>query len=91
MKVIEHADAASLWSVAESFLACDPANNTHQLSAVKRILDLGAHDGQRFFSVEANGDLLGSAVRVDTKTLFLSVMADDAVTVLADHLARAER
>lgn len=86
MKVIEHADAASLWRVAETFLARDPANNTHQLSTMKRILDLGAHDGQRFFSVEANGDLLGSAVRVDTKTLFLSVMADDAATALADHL-----
>ena len=42
MIVVEYADAPTLWHEAEAFLTRDPANNTHQLSAIKRILDLGA-------------------------------------------------
>lgn len=86
MNVVEHSDATSFWRLVEAFLAQDPANNTHQLSALKRILDLGARQGERFFSVGSGDSLLGSAVRVDTKTLFLSVMPDEAVTALGDYL-----
>lgn len=87
MTVVEHADAPTLWREAEAFLSRDPANNTHQLSAIKRILDLGARGGERFFAVhDDQGALTGSAVVVDTQTLFLSVMAADVVTSLAAHL-----
>ena len=86
MNVAELPDAASLWLVAEGFLARDPANNTHQLSAIKRILDLGARSGERFFSVTSDQGLVGCATCVDTRTLFLSVMADDATAALGDYL-----
>ena len=86
MKIIEHATAASLWAVAEPLLAADPANNTHQLSALSRILQLGARHGERFFAVELDGMLVGCATLVDTQTLFLSVMPDEAATALATWL-----
>ena len=89
MIVTECADAATLWREAEAFLSRDPANNTHQLSAIKRILDLGANGGQRFFAVRQQEVLVGSAVVVDTQTLFTSVMDAAVVTVLAAHLRDA--
>jgi predicted GNAT family acetyltransferase len=86
MKVVEHADAASLWRVAENFLAHDPANNTQQLSALMRVLDLGAKHNERFFSVATADRLQGCATCVDSKGLFLSVMPDEAAVALGDHL-----
>ena len=90
MIVIEHADAPTLWRECEVFLSRDPANNTHQLSAIKRILDLGARGGERFFAVWQHDALVGSAVVVDTQTLFMSVMDIDVVTALATHLCDAK-
>ena len=90
MIVTEYADAPTLWREAEAFLSRDPANNTHQLSAIKRILDLGARGEERFFAVRNDHDaLVGSAVVVDTQTLFLSVMSRDVVASLAAHLRDA--
>ncbi len=87
MKVMEYGDAPTLWRDAEAYLSRDPANNTHQLSSIKRILELGARGGERFFAVlDDQGALIGSAVVVDTQTLFLAVMARDAVASLATHL-----
>lgn len=86
MKFVEHKDAASLWRIAEAFLALDPANNTHQLSALKRILEQGARHGERFFSVSVNDKLLGCATYVDSKALFLSVMPDEVAVALGDSL-----
>ena len=91
MTVIEYSDAPALWRDAAAFLARDPANNTHQLSAIKRILDVGARGGERCFAVQDDqGALTGSAVVVDTKTLFLSVMTHDVVGALAAHLRDAK-
>jgi RimJ/RimL family protein N-acetyltransferase len=91
MNVVEYADAPTLWREAEAFLSRDPANNTHQLSAIKRVLDLGARGGERFFAVrDFHDELVGSAVLVDTQTLFLSVMTCEVVTSLAAHLRDAE-
>ncbi len=90
MTVIEVSDAPTLWLEAEAFLSRDPANNTHQLSAIKRILDLGARGGERFLAVRNDNDeLTGSAVVVDTQTLFLSAMTRDVVSALATHLRDA--
>ena len=90
MIVTEYADVPTLWREAEAFLSRDPANNTHQLSAIKRILDLGARGGERFFAVRAEHDVLvGSALVVDTQTLFMSLMDADVVTALATHLRDA--
>ena len=87
MNVVEYADAPTLWREAEAFLSRDPANNTHQLSAIKRILDLGTRGGERFIAVRDEHDsLVGSAVVVDTQTLFLSLMDKTVVTALALHL-----
>ena len=86
MIVTECADAPTLWREAEVFLSRDPANNTHQLSAIKRILDLGARGGERFFAVRQQEALVGSAVVVDTQTLFTAVMDAAVVTALATHL-----
>lgn len=91
MKVQELADVSALWSAAETYLASDPANNTHQLSAAKRILDLGALHGERFFVVWADDEgsrLVASAIYVDSKALFLAVMPPDAAQALA-HFLRA--
>ena len=91
MTVVEYEDAPTLWRDAEAFLSRNPANNTHQLSAIKRILDLGARGGERFFAVlDDHGSLTGSAVVVDTQTLFLSVMHIDVVASLAAHLRDVE-
>lgn len=87
MIVTERADAPTLWREAEAFLSHDPANNTHQLSAIKRILDLGARGAERFFAIHNEGDVMvGSALVVDTQTLFMSVMEADVVSALARHL-----
>ncbi len=86
MKLVEQPTAAALWAIAEALLAADPANNTHQLSALKRILDQGARHGERFFAVESAGELAGCATIVDTQTLFLSVMPEAAATALGTWL-----
>lgn len=86
MKVVEHATAASLWATSGSSLADDPANNTHQLSALSRILRQGARHGERFFAIESGGVAVGCATVVDTQTLFLSVMPDAAAAALASWL-----
>jgi predicted GNAT family acetyltransferase len=89
MKVRELADVGALWHAAEAYLSRDPANNTHQLSAAKRIMDLGARYGERFFVVyadDAESELIGSAIYVDSKALFLAVMPPEAASALALHL-----
>ena len=91
MTVVECGDALTLWRDAKDYLALDPANNTQQLSAIKRILDLGARGGERFFAVrDEDGVLVGSAVVIDTQTLFLSLMGAAVVTALAAHLRDAK-
>jgi predicted GNAT family acetyltransferase len=77
MKVVVHTDAQSLWNSVEALLCRDPANNTHQLGALMRLIDRGAHHGQQYFAIQATdaaSDIVGSAVIVDTRTVFLSVM-----------------
>ena len=89
MTVRELPDVAALWHVAEAYLSGDPANNTHQLSAAKRIMDLGARYGERFFVVytdDTESELVGSAIYVDSKALFLAVMPPAAASALALHL-----
>jgi predicted GNAT family acetyltransferase len=93
MKVVELHDVAAFWRATESYLSRDPANNTHQLSATKRLMDLGANHGERFFIVRTNADagaddhaLIASAIYFDTKTLFLAVMPPEAVSAIALHL-----
>ena len=89
MKVRELPDVATLWLAAEAYLARDPANNTHQLSAAKRIMDLGARHGERFFVVytdNTESELVASAIYVDSKALFLAMMPPEAAGALARHL-----
>ena len=89
MKVRELPDVAALWHAAEAYLSSDPANNTHQLSAAKRIMELGARYGERFFVVyvdDAESALAGSAIYVESKALFLAVMPPAAASALALHL-----
>lgn len=89
MKVRELPDVAALWLAAEAYLSRDPANNTHQLSAAKRIMDIGARHGERFFVVHADdteSELVASAIYVDSKALFLATMPPEAASALALHL-----
>lgn len=89
MKVCELSDVTAFWLAAEAFLSRDPANNTHQLSAAQRIMDLGARHGERFFVVyedEAKKKLVASAIYVDSKALFIAVMPPDAAIALAQYL-----
>ena len=89
MRVRELLDVTALWRAAEAYLSRDPANNTHQLSAAKRIMELGARYGERFFVVYTDAterELVGSAIYVDSKALFLAVMPPDAANALAQHL-----
>ena len=92
MKVVELANIATLWREAEAYLSSDPANNTHQLSAAKRIIDFGPGYADRFFAVYAEsstgelGRLRASAIYVDPKALFLAVMTPDSASALARHL-----
>ena len=89
MKVRELPDVAAFWRATESYLSLDPANNTHQLSAAKRIMDLGARHGERFFVVyadDAETEVVASAICVDSKTLFLARMSPEAASALAQHL-----
>ena len=89
MKVRELADVSALWLAAEGYLSRDPANHTHQLSAAKRIMDLGARHGERFFVVSADdteSELVASAIYVDSTALFLGVMSSAAASALALHL-----
>jgi predicted GNAT family acetyltransferase len=86
MTVTEHVDARALWRVAESFLSGDPANHTHQLGVLNRLMDRGAKHGEQFFSINKGADVVGSAVIVDTRTLFLSTMPEAATSAIAQHL-----
>jgi len=89
MNVRELADIDALWRAAEAYLASDPANNTHQLSAAKRIMELGAQHGERFFVVYADDtarELVASAISVDSKALFLATMPREAASTLARYL-----
>ncbi len=89
MKVRELPDITTFWRAAESYLSIDATNNTHQLSAAKRIMDLDARHGERFFVVDAGdaeNEVVASAICVDSKTLFLALMPPDAASALAQHL-----
>ena len=89
MKVRELPDVSVFWRAAESYLSRDPATNTQQLSAAKRILDLGALHGERFFVIypdETENAVLGSAIYVESKALFLAMMPSAAASALALHL-----
>ncbi|MBL8310854.1 MAG: GNAT family N-acetyltransferase [Burkholderiales bacterium] len=88
MTVVEYPDAIHLAREVEPILELDPANNTHSLSALKRIFEHGAQHDERFYAVVEAGDrVVGCAVRVDSKNLFLSVMSHAAAELLAAHLA----
>jgi predicted GNAT family acetyltransferase len=84
MKVFEYQNVATGWPRCEAALSIDPANNTLPLSAFQRLQTLGAKHDERIYAVEDGTRVVGAAVRVDTKTLFVSKM-DDAV---ADGLGR---
>ena len=92
MKVRELPDIAAFWLAAERYLSRDPANNTHQLGAAKRIKEVGALHGERFFVVYAHdaetapSEPLASAIIVESKLLFLAVMSPEAAAVIARHL-----
>ena len=89
MKVRELPDVAALWQAAEGYLSLDPANNTQQLSAAKRIMQLGARHGERFFVVYADdtqSEAVASAICVDSQTLFLAAMPLVAASALAQEL-----
>ena len=87
MTVVEYSDAMQLARVVEPLLESDPANNTHTLSALKRIFDQGAHHDERFYAViDADERAVGCAVRVDSQTLFMSAMSASAAELLAAHL-----
>ncbi len=89
MKVCELPDVAALWLAAEAYLSSDPASNTHQISAAKRIMELGARHGERFFVVyadETERELVASAIYVESKALFLARMPPAAATALGLHL-----
>ena len=93
MRVRELADVVALWRAAEAYLSRDPANNTHQLSAAKRVMELGARHGERFFVAyidDSESELVGSAIYVDSKALFLAVMPPAAASALALHLRANE-
>ena len=90
MKVREFSEIGAFWQAAEAYLSTDPANNTHQLSAAKRLMDLGARYGERFFAVYADDtevSLVASAIYVDSKTLFLAAMPAAAAIGLAEYLS----
>jgi predicted GNAT family acetyltransferase len=85
MNFVEFKDIEVFWREIEAFLSRDPANNTHQLSAIKRIRTVGAHHGERYFIVHNNSDIVGSAVIIDTRTAGLSAMPAAAAHMLAAH------
>ena len=89
MNVSELSGIDTFWQIAQPYLSIDPANNTHQLSAAQRILEIGARYGERFFAVyadDAQDVLVASAIYVDSKALFLAVMPPEAAHALAAHL-----
>jgi predicted GNAT family acetyltransferase len=85
MNVIAVEGIEPFWREVESFLSSDPANNTHQLSATKRIRTVGANHSEQYFIVRDDNDIVGSAVIVDTQTVFLSMMPSAASQLLATH------
>ncbi len=85
MNVVEVEGIEIFWREIEAFLSRDPANNTHQLSAIKRIRTVGAHHGEQYFIVRDNNDIVGSAVIIDTRTVGLSTMPAAAAQMLAAH------
>ncbi len=85
MNVVEVEGIEIFWREIEAFLSRDPANNTHQLSAVKRIRSVGANHGEQYFIVRENNDIVGSAVIIDTRTAGLSTMPAAAAHMLATH------
>jgi predicted GNAT family acetyltransferase len=85
MNIVEIDGIEAFWRETEAFLSRDPANNTHQLSATKRIRTVGANHGEQYFIVRDDIDIVGSAVIVDTRTVFLSTMPITASQLLAAH------
>ena len=90
MNVVEYPDATQLWKVAEPLLCKDVANNTHTLSALRRLARDGAQHGERFFALhDAAGALQATLVRTDIGHAFLShLSADDACALGAALAAR---
>ena len=90
MNVVEYPDATQLWQLAEPLLCEDVANNTHTLSALRRLARDGAHHGERFFALhDAVGALRATLVRTDIGHAFLSrLSADDAFALGAALAAR---
>jgi predicted GNAT family acetyltransferase len=93
VKVRELADIAAFWQATEAYLSRDPTNNTHQLSAAKRVMDLGPRYGERFFAVYAGDEkdqlfeLVASAIYIGSTALcFLAMMSPQAANALALHL-----
>ena len=75
MIVTEHSDVAMLWR--EAFLSRDPANNTHQLSGIKRISAVHISDGAAMVTTsakhlrDAKVALAGVIGQQDSSTAFL--------------------
>ena len=91
MKVVECADAKSLWGAAEAYLARDPANHTHTLSSLVRLQRDGALHDERFLAVlDDAGACHGTLVRMDTQHCFLSTITAAAATALAQHINAVE-
>ena len=82
MTVVEYSDAAQLWRVAEPLLCKDVANNTHTLSALRRLARDGAQHGERFFALH---DAAGALQALDRADLILpdhpTVLREKAVTL----------
>jgi len=88
MNVVEYSDAAQLWQVAEPLLCKDVANNTHTLSALRRLARDGAQHGERFFALhDAAGALQATLVRTDIGHAFLSHLSADNAFVIGAALA----
>jgi predicted GNAT family acetyltransferase len=88
VKVVECESAATMWRDAEALLCGDAANNTQLLGAITRLIERGAHRGERFFTVRDGllASVVGAAIRVESHTLFCSEMSADAARFLARYL-----
>jgi predicted GNAT family acetyltransferase len=88
MKIFEYENIAAGWQRCEAILSVDPANNTLPLSGIQRIQTSGAKHDERIYAVENEGRVIGAAVRVDTKTLFVSSLDESSADALGRFLRK---
>lgn len=85
MNIVEFADAEAMWAASEPYLSIDAANNTHSLSALRRLRRDGAKSSEKFWvATRSDGAPIGSLLRVDTRHAFLSYMAVDVARALGE-------